>query len=135
VGLDFKVVKLNNLNSTLLSALGHGTKYIYLKSSQCIILWPLIGIGTLPPPLSPASVALPPEPKGEGAHSPASEGLGESQFRRLEEKLSTLHTLWAKDNYSSFSNFIFKVTADVALFTSLGLLRKRQYFRTLFSIS
>jgi hypothetical protein len=41
------------------------------------------GIGTLPPLLSPASVPLPPEPKGEGALSPAAagEGLGESQFR------------------------------------------------------
>jgi hypothetical protein len=27
---------------------------------------PLVGIGTLPPPLSPASVTLPPEPKGGG---------------------------------------------------------------------
>jgi hypothetical protein len=30
---------------------------------------------------------------GGGAHSPAGEGLGKSQFRRLEKKLSTLHTL------------------------------------------
>jgi hypothetical protein len=30
---------------------------------------------------------------GGGAHSPAGEGLGESQFRRLEKKLSTLPTL------------------------------------------
>jgi hypothetical protein len=35
-------------------------------------------------------VPLPPEPKGGGgAHSPAGEGLWESQFRRLEKKLST----------------------------------------------
>jgi hypothetical protein len=53
---------------------------------------PLVGIGTLPPPLSPASVPLP--QNGGGAHSPAGEGLGESQFRRLEKKLSTLPTLW-----------------------------------------
>jgi hypothetical protein len=31
-------------------------------------------------PLSPASVAPPPGTKGEGAHSPAGEGLGGSQF-------------------------------------------------------
>jgi len=37
---------------------------------------PLVGIGTLLPPLSPASVPLPPVPKGGGAHSPAGEGLG-----------------------------------------------------------
>ncbi len=36
---------------------------------------------------------LPPEPKGEGTHSPAGEGVGESQFQRLEKKLSTLPTL------------------------------------------
>ncbi len=53
---------------------------------------PLVGIGTLPIPLSPASVPLPPEPKG--LHSPACEGLGESQCRRLEKKLCTLPTLW-----------------------------------------
>jgi hypothetical protein len=28
-----------------------------------------------------------------GAHSPAGEGLGESQFRRLEKKLSNMHCL------------------------------------------
>jgi hypothetical protein len=28
------------------------------------------------------------------AHSPPGEGLGESQFRRLEKKLSILPTLW-----------------------------------------
>ncbi len=57
-------------------------------------IWPLEGIGTLPTPLSPASVPLSPEPKGGGgAHSPANEGLEKSQFRRLEIKLSTLPTL------------------------------------------
>ncbi len=56
--------------------------------------WPLAGIGTLLPPLSPASVPLPPEPKGEGgARWRAGEGLGESQIQRLEKKLSTLPTL------------------------------------------
>jgi hypothetical protein len=56
---------------------------------------PLVGTGTLPTPLSPAIVPLPPEPGGGGAHLPAGEGLGESQFRRLEKKLSTLpSTVW-----------------------------------------
>jgi hypothetical protein len=36
----------------------------------------------------------PPEPKGEGTHSPAGEVVGGSQFGRLEKKLSTLSTLW-----------------------------------------
>jgi hypothetical protein len=39
---------------------------------------PLVGVGTLPTPLSQASVPLPPEPKGGGAHSPAGEWGGES---------------------------------------------------------
>jgi len=67
------------------------TKYLYTSieyHSGC----PLVGIGTLPPPLSPASVPLPRNQRGR-ADSPAGEGLGESQFRRLEEKLSTLPTL------------------------------------------
>ncbi len=55
---------------------------------------PSLGVGTLPTPLSPASVPHPLEPEGGGgAHSPAGEGLGESQFRRLEKKPSTLHIL------------------------------------------
>jgi hypothetical protein len=33
-----------------------------------------------PPPLAQANVPLPPEPKGGGAHSPAGEGAGLSQF-------------------------------------------------------
>ncbi len=60
------------------------------------------------PPL--ASVcATPPEP-GRGAHSPAGEGLGESQFRRLEKKLSTLPNLmvciqnWQKQSKAKRAN-------------------------------
>jgi hypothetical protein len=59
---------------------------------------PLVGIGTLPPPLPQASVfPPPPKPKGGGqwAHSPTGEGVGESHFRRKEKKLRTLSTLWA----------------------------------------
>jgi len=47
-----------------------------------------------PTPLAASECALPPGPKGGGAHSPAAKGVGESQFRRLEKKLSTLPTLW-----------------------------------------
>jgi hypothetical protein len=49
-----------------------GTKYTYIYS-EC---------------------APPPGTKGGSAHSPAGEGLGESQFRRLDKKLSILPTLW-----------------------------------------
>jgi hypothetical protein len=56
---------------------------------------PLVGIGTPPTPLPHASAPFPPRPKGGGAHSPASKGVGESQFRRPEKKLSTQPTPWS----------------------------------------
>jgi hypothetical protein len=71
-----------------MNGLAHKVRIYKEYQSVC----PLLGIGTLPIPLSAASLPLPPEP--EGAHSPAGEGLGESQFPRLEKKLSTLPTLW-----------------------------------------
>ncbi len=61
------------------------------QSSACS----LVGIGTLPPPLSPWRVC--PSPRNQrvgGTHSRAGEGLGESQLRRLEKRPSTLSTLW-----------------------------------------
>jgi hypothetical protein len=42
------------------------------------------------------SERAPPPRTGGGTHSPAGEGLEESQFRRLEKKLSTLPTLCLK---------------------------------------
>jgi hypothetical protein len=63
---------------------------------------PLVGIGTLPPPFPPASeCALPPGPGTKGLGLGGGTllrvrwgGVGESQFGRLERKLSTLSTLW-----------------------------------------
>jgi hypothetical protein len=50
--------------------------------------------GTPPTPLRQASVPSPgPKVGARGARSPAAKGEGESQFRRLEKKLSTLPTL------------------------------------------
>ncbi len=47
-----------------------------------------------PTPYLAGEYAPPPVPKKWwGAYSPADEGLGESEFRRLEKKLSTLSTL------------------------------------------
>jgi hypothetical protein len=57
---------------------------------------PLVGIGIgTPHPLSRKRCASPPpQPRGGGGlHSPARERTGESQFGRLERKLSTLSTL------------------------------------------
>jgi hypothetical protein len=42
-----------------------------------------------------ASQFGPPPRTGGGAHWPTGEGVGESQFRRLEKQLSTLPTLWS----------------------------------------
>jgi hypothetical protein len=49
-----------------------------------------------PTPSPACESAPPPGTKGEAgrAHSPAGEGLGESQFRRLEKKLRSLPTQW-----------------------------------------
>jgi hypothetical protein len=41
-----------------------------------------------PTPLAASECALPPGPKGRGAHSPAAKGVGESQFQRLEKHLA-----------------------------------------------
>ncbi len=41
-----------------------------------------------PNPSLASKCAPPPGTKGEGAHSPAGEGLGESQFRWLEKSLA-----------------------------------------------
>jgi hypothetical protein len=72
---------------------GRGHKVHIYKEYHSVC--PLVGIGTLPPTPSLASeCAPPPGTKGGGAHTRAGEGLGESQFQRLEEKLSTLPTLW-----------------------------------------
>ncbi len=68
------------------------SKYVYKEyHSVC----PLVGNGTLPTSLSPAWGPPPPPRTGGGgvAHTPAGEGLGESQFRQLENKLSALPTL------------------------------------------
>ncbi len=55
---------------------GHKVHIYKEYHSGCL----LVEIGTLPTPISPTG-----------------EGLGESQFRRLEKKLSTLPTLWGGD--------------------------------------
>ncbi len=75
-------------------------KYVYIHFTEYHRVCPLVGIVTLPvpTPLSPTSVPLPPEPMGKGAHSPAGEGLGESQFRRLEKSLA-LCLLIGRDQY------------------------------------
>jgi hypothetical protein len=71
------------------------TKYVYTKSTTLYVPSSELELSQ---PLSLASKCAPPPRTGGGAHSPAGEGLGESQFRRLEKKLSTLPTLWLLSN-------------------------------------
>ena len=50
-----------------------------------------------PTPLAASECALPPGPKGGGAHSPAAKGVGESQFQRGDihcDALYIISTLW-----------------------------------------
>jgi hypothetical protein len=72
------------------------SKNMYLHKVHTYIEYhsvrPLVGFGTSHP-LSRQRVCPSPGTNGWGAHSPGSEGLGESQFRRLEKRLSTLPTL------------------------------------------
>ncbi len=74
------------------------TKYEYIKSTTVYV---------------PTSELGPPPRTGGGAHSPAGEGLGVSQFRRLEKKLSTLPIQYStlchnpsRDSLTKFSVFL-----------------------------
>ncbi len=66
------------------------TKYIYIKSTT--VYFPSLELGLFHP-LSRQRVCQSPRNQSGGAYSPAGEGLGESLFRRLEKKISTLPTL------------------------------------------
>jgi hypothetical protein len=66
---------------------------VYTAYLQCYSVCPLVRIGTPRPPLPASEFVPPPEAKG-GGHSPAGEGVAESQFGRMEKKPSTLSTLW-----------------------------------------
>ncbi len=60
-----------------------------------------------PPPPLPQATVYPPWTKGGGniLYSPAGEGVGESQFRRLEKKPSTLSTLCCRRKRNTFFYF------------------------------
>jgi hypothetical protein len=72
--------------------LANTTKYLYIEYHS---VRPLVDLG-LPQPLSRKQVCPPPPPgpKGGGGAPPLRLEVGESQFRRLEKKLSPLPTLW-----------------------------------------
>jgi hypothetical protein len=73
--------------------MGRGTKYLYIKSTTVYVPSSELGLSQ---PLSRLRVCPSPHNGGGGAHSPAAKGVGESQFRRHEKKISTLPTLWAE---------------------------------------
>jgi hypothetical protein len=77
------------------------TKYVYIKSTTVYVPSSELGLSQ---PLSRQRVCPSPHNRGVGAHSPGGEGLGESQYRRLEKKLSTLPTLWA--HCTAFTLFV-----------------------------
>jgi hypothetical protein len=60
-------------------------KYIYLKSTTVYVPSSELGLSH---PLSRQLVCPFPRNQGGGVHSPAGEGLGESQYRRLEKSLA-----------------------------------------------
>ncbi len=71
------------------------TKYLYICIEYHSVC-PLVEIEALPPPLSPASEPLPPEPKGGGGHARLrvrSWGSSNSAIPTTGEKASTLPTL------------------------------------------
>jgi hypothetical protein len=77
---------MHHLFFPLLQVLYNHKVLIYIEHhSVC----PLVGIAwDSPTPLAASECALPPVPNGEGAHSPAAKGVGESQFQRLEKRLA-----------------------------------------------
>ncbi len=61
-----------------------------------------------PTPLPASECALPPGPKGGGAHSPAAKGVGESQFQRLEKRLALCLLCAADSSLGSNPNISYK---------------------------
>ncbi len=65
------------------------TKYVNIKSTTVYVPASEMGLSQ---PLSRQRVCPSPQSRGEGGT--LGEGLGKSQFRRLEKRLSTLPALW-----------------------------------------
>ena len=91
-------IKLNTESVVVFTetTFGNLTKYKYTyieyRTTVYVMYVPSSELG-LSHPLCRQRVCPSPQNQMWGAHSPADEGLGESQYRRLEKKLSTLPTL------------------------------------------
>ncbi len=83
-------------------ASGRATKYVKIKSTTVYAHSSKLGLSQ---PLSCQRVCPSPQNRGVGwgAHSPAGEGLGESQFRRLEKRLALC--LLCEQGSRSYKNF------------------------------
>ncbi len=74
--------------------------HIYIKNTTVYVPSSELGLSQTPTPFLASKCAPPPGTKGGLAHSPAGEGLGESQCRRLEKSLA-LFQLCGFYNYFS----------------------------------
>ncbi len=78
-------IVVRNPESTLYTVPGTSHKVLIYRAPQCMSprrKW------DSPNPSPASECALPPGPKGGGAHSPAAKGVKEFQFRRLEKSLA-----------------------------------------------
>ncbi len=82
-----------------------------------------------PNPSLASEWASSPQSRGGGAHSPAGEGLGASQFRRLEKKLSTLPILCGPE-HGEWSFYLI----TYILYPSLSLSSSLSVSMSLFSV-
>ncbi len=111
----------NGFRTSYLLGLAHKVHITIEYHSLC----PLVGTGTLPPPLSQASVPLPPEPKGEEAHSPAGEGLGCPNSDCCMEKHSAYSVVLRIGNK-------YRTQEDAQSFLSSSIFERRQSAETAF---
>ncbi len=83
---------------------------------------PLVGIGTLPTPFSPASAPLPPETGGRGHTSLRVGGWGESQFRRgaytVVLFICTYFVPWSQQ-VGGLHAFLYKAAQNFEVFSNI----------------
>ncbi len=75
-----------------MEGLDHNVHIYTLQSTTVYVPSSELGLSY---PLSRQRVCTFPRTMGGGGHTRAGEGLGDSQFQRLEKKLSTHPTLWS----------------------------------------
>jgi hypothetical protein len=86
---------------------GFSTKYIYLQSTTVYVPSSELGLSH---PLSRQRACPSLRTGGGGSFSPAGEGLGESQFQRLEKSLALCLLCGFQYDFFIFKDMIFRVT-------------------------